>query len=59
MISMGRIGLITMLIVTGAYCTPSQQQFCCWQIWRLVSWGRGGDPEQKLFTLPLGKAQPE
>ena len=38
MIPMGRIGLITMLIVTGAYCTPSQAADSVVGSWRLVSW---------------------
>ena len=38
MISMGRTGLVAVLIVTGAYCTKSQAADSVVGSWRLVSW---------------------
>ena len=38
MISMGRTGLVALLIVTGAYSTTSQAEDSVVGVWRLVSW---------------------
>ena len=38
MISMGRTGLVALLIVTGAYSTTSQAEDSVVGSWRLVSW---------------------
>ena len=38
MISMGRTGLVALLIVTGAYSTTSQAEDLVVGVWRLVSW---------------------
>ena len=38
MISMGRTGLVAVLIVTGVYCTKSQAADSVVGSWRLVSW---------------------
>ena len=38
MISLGRAGLIALLIVTGAYCTKSKAAESLVGSWRLVSW---------------------
>jgi Lipocalin-like domain len=53
MISIGRSGLLGLLIVTGAYCTNSQAGDSVVGSWRLVSWVEV-ETESKSVHAPFG-----
>ena len=54
MISIGRTGLIALLIVTGAYCTKSQAADSVVGSWRLVSWDEV-ETESKAVHTAFGE----
>ena len=54
MISMVRIGLIALVVVTGAYCTKSQAADSIVGSWRLVSWVEM-ESESKAVHSVFGK----
>ena len=48
----GRIGFLSLLVLTGAYCTTSQAEDLVVGSWRLVSWVEV-ETESKQSTVSL------